>query len=384
MAKRRGFETEAIHLSKKFGERGALNVPIYQNSTFAQVEPGKWEDYTYTRTNNPTEEALRNALSVLEGGAYGIITSSGLAAINALCEMFDSGDHIVSTADVYGGTYRLFTEFVAKRGIEFSFVESKDITQVSGAVRENTKLIYVETPSNPLLEITDIPAIARIAKSQGALLAVDNTMATPYFQKPLELGADIVIHSLSKYISGHTNVIGGALIVKDDSYRDQIKFIRKATGANPAPFDCYLTLLGLKTLALRMRRHEENALRVAKYLVEQPRVVSVRYPGLSEHPQHELAKKQMSGFGGIVSFELDGDEKVAKKFIQDTELFTISISFGSVASFISYPAQMSHKDMPREERIKRGFSDSLVRLSLGIEDVNDLISALDGAFSKMR
>ncbi|MCB0328166.1 MAG: PLP-dependent transferase [Bdellovibrionales bacterium] len=383
MTKKRAFSTEAIHISKTFGEKGSLNVPIYQNSTFAQKTPGTWEEYTYTRTKNPTEEALRHALARLEGGEYSVAFSSGLAAINALLEYFNAGDHIISGADVYGGTYRLFAEFVRKRGIEIDFVETKELSKIERALKPNTKLIFTETPSNPLLEITDIKAVCKLAQQRGILVAVDNTMATPFFQRPLELGADIVVQSLSKYISGHTNVIGGAVIAKDKELLDRIQFIHKATGANPGPFDTYLTLLGLKTLPLRMERHQQNAFAVAEFLGAHPKVTKVLYPGLKEHPQHALASEQMSGFGGIVSFFIDGGEAEAKKLIEGIDLFTISISFGSVASFISYPAKMSHKDMPAAERISRGFTDSLVRVSVGTEAEEDILEALGNALNKL-
>lgn len=380
--KKRHLETEAIHFSERFGEKGAMNVPIYQNSTFKQKVPGTWEEYTYTRTNNPTEEALRKSIASLEGGTYGVIFGSGLAAINAVTELFTAGDHIVSMADIYGGSHRLFTQFVQKRGIEFTFIDTTDISSIQESLRPNTKLVYVETPSNPLLKITDLRALSKLTSGRGVLLAVDNTMATPYCQRPLELGADIVIHSTSKYLTGHTNVIGGAVVAKDKAMLDQLKFIHKATGGVPGPFDCYLTMLGLKTLAVRMRQHEQNALKIAEYLKSHKRIKKVYYPGLKDHPEHELAKQQMSGFGGILSFEMDGDEETAKKFIMSLELFSISISFGSVASLISYPAKMSHKDMPPDERRRRGFADTLIRISAGIEKDSDLIDDLDSALSK--
>lgn len=380
--KKRHLETEAIHFSERFGEKGAMNVPIYQNSTFKQKVPGTWEEYTYTRTNNPTEEALRKSIASLEGGTYGVIFGSGLAAINAVTELFTAGDHIVSMADIYGGSHRLFTQFVQKRGIEFTFIDTTDISSIQESLRPNTKLVYVETPSNPLLKITDLRALSKLTAERGVLLAVDNTMATPYCQRPLELGADIVIHSTSKYLTGHTNVIGGAVVAKDKAMLDQLKFIHKATGGVPGPFDCYLTMLGLKTLAVRMRQHEQNALKIAEYLRNHKRIKKVYYPGLKDHPEHELAKQQMSGFGGILSFEMDGDEETAKKFIMSLELFSISISFGSVASLISYPAKMSHKDMPPDERRRRGFADTLIRISAGIEKDSDLIDDLDVALSK--
>ncbi len=381
--KNKGFATRAIHYSEQFGEKGSLNVPIYQNSTFKQKIPGEWEEYTYTRTNNPTEEALRQAIAGLEGGQYGVIFGSGLAAIGAVTELFGQGDHIISTADIYGGTHRLFERFTQKKGIAFSYVNTKNLDEIKAALKPNTKLIYVETPSNPLLEITDLKALSEMAKAHGALLAVDNTMATPFCQQPLALRADIVIHSTSKYISGHTNVIGGAVVMNDAALFQELKFIHKAVGGAPGPFDCYLTMLGIKTLALRMQQHERNAQTIVEYLKTQQRITKIYYPGLPEHPQHALAKAQMSGFGGIVSFELDGDEAHAKNFLKHLELFGLAISFGSVTSLCSYPAKMSHKEMPREERLRRGFSDSLIRLSVGIENVTDLTADIDQALTKV-
>lgn len=381
--KKRSLETEAIHFSEKFGEKGAMNVPIYQNSTFKQKIPGTWEEYTYTRTNNPTEEALRRSIAGLENGSYSLIFSSGLAAINAVTELLAQGDHIIATADIYGGSHRLFTKFGQKRGIDFSYVDTTNVHSVKDSLKENTKLVYVETPSNPLLKITDISSLARLTKEKGLLLAVDNTMATPYFQRPLELGADLVVHSTSKYLSGHTNVIGGAVVSNNQELLEQLKFIHKALGATPGPFDCYLTMLGIKTLAVRMRQHELTAQKISEYLKAHKKIKKVHYPGLTEHPQHMLAKHQMEGFGGILSFEIDGDEETAQRFIENLELFSLTISFGSVASLIAYPAKMSHKDIPREERIQRGFPDSLIRLSVGIEKDTDLIQDIDNALSKV-
>jgi cystathionine beta-lyase/cystathionine gamma-synthase len=379
--KKKHLETEAVHFSEKFGEKGAMNVPIYQNSAFKQKIPGAWEEYTYTRTNNPTEEALRKSIAGLENGAYSVIFSSGLAAINAMTELLGNGDHMVSLDDIYGGTHRLFTQFVQKRGIEFTFVDSVELSSVKEAVKANTKLVYVETPSNPLLKITDLLALSQFTKEKGILLAVDNTIATPYFQRPLELGADLVVHSTSKYISGHTNVIGGAVVANDPELLNKLKFIHKATGGVPSPFDCYLTMLGIKTLALRMKQCTFNAQKIAEYLESHSKVKKVYYPGLTAHPQHLLAKNQMSGFGGMISFEVAGDEEAAKKFMEKLELFSLSISFGSVASLVSYPAKMSHKEMPRDERIRRGFTDSLIRLSIGIENHKDLLEDIENALS---
>ena len=380
--KKRRIETEAVHFSERFGEKGSMNVPIYQNSTYQQKSPGIWEEFTYARVNNPTEEALRKSIAGLENAAYAVIFGSGLAAIGAVMDLFSPGDHIVSSADIYGGTQRLFSRVIEKRGVEFSFVETSDIGEIERAIKPNTKLIYVETPSNPLLSITDLRAVSAIAKAKGILFAVDSSMATPIFQRPLDLGADMVIHSLSKYISGHTNVIGGAVAANDPELLEQIKFVHKATGAVPGPFDCFLTMLGIKTLPLRMKQHQENAQRLVSYLKEHPKVVKVYYPGLPEHPQHALAKSQMSGFGGILSFDLDGDIDTARRFIEALELFPIAVSFGSVTSIVSSPASMSHKEMPREERIRRGFADSLIRISAGIEHIDDLLEDVGQALAK--
>ena len=380
---KRDIETEMIHFSEQFGERGSMNVAIYQNSTFKQKIPGTWEEYTYTRTNNPTEEALRKSIAGLEHGIYAIMFSSGLAAINGVMELLAPGDHVISTADIYGGTHRLFSQFCTKRGIEFTYVPTTSLTAVSDAIRPATKFVYVETPSNPLLEITDLTSLGALTRTCGIRLVVDNTMATPYLQRPLDLGADIVIHSTSKYLSGHTNVIGGAVVAKELEVLDKLKFIHKATGGVPGPFDCYLTMLGIKTLAVRMKQHCTNAQKVAEFLNEHNKIRKVHYPGLTAHPQHALAKSQMSGFGGILSFEIDGDEDAAKRFLDSLTLFALTISFGSVASLVNYPAKMSHKEMPREERIQRGFGDSLIRMSIGIEKDTDIISDIEGALLKV-
>jgi cystathionine gamma-lyase len=377
--KKRAFETTAVHMGEIYGEKGSLNVPIYQNSTFAQKTPGTWESYTYTRTNNPTEEALRQTLATLEGGAYAIMFSSGLAAINGVLELLESGAHIISTADIYGGTHRLFTQFGQKRGLQFTYVDTSDVDAVTKAIQSDTALVYLESPSNPLLKISDISAISEVCRAHKILLAVDNTMATPYLQRPLALGADIVIHSTSKYISGHTNVIGGAVVANDTTILERLKFIHKATGGVPGPFDCYLTMLGIKTLALRMKQHEENATAIAHFLEKHPCVLAVHYPGLTSHQHHTRAAQQMSGFGGVLSFELVGDEETAARFIDALELFALTISFGSVTSLVNYPAKMSHKEMPRDERIQRGFTDTLIRLSVGIESKEDLLQDIEQA-----
>jgi len=380
--KNKSFETMATHFGEMFGEKGAMNVPIYQNSTFKQKKPGAWEEFTYTRTNNPTEEALRKSIGMLENATYSVIFSSGLAAINGMLELFGPGAHILSTADIYGGSNRLFKRLGPKRDIEFSYIDTSDLDTVKNALKPNTKLIYVETPSNPLLKITDIRALSALAKQRGILLAVDNSLATPYFQRPLDLGADLVVHSISKYISGHTNVIGGAVVARDEKILEELKFIHKAFGAVPGPFDCYLTMLGIKTLALRMKQHEANATRIAKHLQAHKRVKYVYYPGLADHPHHALARAQMTGFGGIVSFELDGTTEIAVKFLENLEFFGLAVSFGSVSSLVNCPAVMSHKEMVREERLQRGFTDTLIRMSIGIEKDDDLIEDIESAMRK--
>lgn len=379
---KRHIDTNLVHYAEKYGERGALNVPIYQNSTFKQKIPGEWEEYTYTRTNNPTEDALRKTIADLESGQFGVMFGSGLAAVNGVLELLQPGDHVVSMADIYGGSHRFFSQFAGKRGITFSYVDTSNVDEVRAAMKDSTRMVYLETPSNPLLKVSDLRALSSVSKERGALLVVDNTMATPYFQRPLELGADIVIHSTSKYLSGHTNVIGGAVVINDGDLHDKIKFIHKATGGVPGPFDCYLTMLGIKTLALRMRQHEESAIKIATFLESHRKVSKVHYPGLASHPQHALAKEQMSGFSGVLSFEIDGDESNAQRFLENLDLFSLTISFGSVASLVSYPAKMSHKEMPKEERIARGFVDSLIRLSIGVERDNDLIEAITYALEK--
>jgi len=372
-------ETKAIHLSKRLSDKGSLNVPIYQNSTFAQVTAGDWEEYTYSRTNNPTEDALRKVLAELENGSHAVMYSSGLAAIASVMELLNAGDHVISMADIYGGTFRFYGESGKRHGLEFSFINTTHLDEVKEAITPSTKMIFVETPSNPQLQITDLAALSKLAKEHDLLLVVDNTMATPVFQNPLDFGVDIVVHSTSKYISGHTNVIGGATVVNNEKLYDQLRHIRKATGASPGPFDCYLTLLGIKTLPLRMKQHQENAYAVAQFLEKVDGVSNVMYLGLKSHPQYDLMHKQMSGAGGIISFEINEESRI-DTFIKNLELFSLAVSFGSVASLIDFPAKMSHKDIPTQQRLSHGVSESMVRLSIGIENKDDLIADLEQAF----
>jgi len=375
-------ETEAVRFSKDHADKGSFNVPIYQNSTFEQFVPGQWEEFTYSRTNNPTEDALRKTIAALEQAQFGVIYSSGLAAIGGVMELLNLGDHVVSMADIYGGTFRYYGQIAEKRGVEFSFVNTTNIEDVEKAIKPSTRMIFVETPSNPQLQLTDLSALSELINGRDILLVVDNTMATPVFQNPLVLGADVVLHSTSKYISGHTNVVGGAIAVNSEELYNRLKFLRKSTGTNPGPFDCYLTMLGIKTLPLRMKQHQANAVAMAKYLEESDLADNVLYAGLQSHPQHELAKSQMSGFGGIVSFELL-DEKHIDAFVERLQLFSLAVSFGSVVSLIDCPAKMSHKDIPAQQRTEHGVSNSLVRLSLGIENAEDLIEDVEQALTNL-
>lgn len=369
--------TFAVHAMRPHAQDGAFNVGIVPNSTYVQQSAGEWETFTYGRTNGPTEMALRDVIAKLENAQSAICFSSGIAAISAIADLVAAGEKIVVMSDVYGGTHRFFSQFSSARGIEVTFIDTSrsELPEDSFA---NAKLIFVETPSNPRLLVTDLSKLATHAKAAGAILAVDNTMATPINQRPLELGADIVIHSTSKYLSGHTNVVGGAVAVNSQELGDRLHFIRKATGAVPSPFDCYLVMLGIKTLPLRMNQHHANASAVAQYLSAQSVVNAVHFLGAVDHPQAELIQKQMSGPSGIISFELDSAER-AKKFVNSLELFSPAVSFGSVASLVEHPKSMSHKDIPEGS----GAPEQLVRLSVGIEDIEDLIADLSQALAAL-
>jgi cystathionine gamma-lyase len=375
-------ETRAIHAGQEPDEAtGALMTPIYANSTYEQDTPGGHRGYEYSRTGNPTRTDLEANLAALEGGDYGRAFASGMGSINTVLNLLSAGDHVVASDDVYGGTHRLFTQVYEEYDLSFSFVDTTDPDAVRDAVRPETELLWVETPTNPLMRIVDIGAMAEVAEGADALLAVDNTFATPYLQRPLEHGADIVSHSLTKYLGGHSDVVGGALITDDEALDERLGFHQNAVGATPGPFDCFLVLRGTKTLPVRMERHCENARRLAAWLAEQPAVDRVYYPGLESHPQHELAARQMDDFGGMLSVELDATLSEASTVVSETDVFTLAESLGGVESLIEQPAAMTHAAIPPEEREAIGLSDGLVRISVGIEHVADLERDLEAAFA---
>jgi cystathionine beta-lyase len=355
-------------------------TPIFQTSTYVQDAPGVHKGFEYARTQNPTRNVLQNQLAALENGNYGICFASGLAATDAIVKLFQQGDHIISCNDLYGGTYRIFTKVYGKFGMDFSFVDMTDIANIENAITPKTKLIWIETPTNPMLNIVDIAAVCALAKKHNLLVCVDNTFASPYLQTPLDLGADMVIHSATKYLGGHSDVIHGAIVVKEKALADQLYFIQNASGAVPGPQDCFLILRGIKTLHIRVQRACENAEKIANYLKSNPKVGSVNYPGFKEHKGHEIAKKQMKLFGAMVSFSLKDDSlDAAHKVLSATKLFSLAESLGGVESLIGHPASMTHGSIPLEERKKTGVVDSLIRLSVGIEDADDLIEDLKAA-----
>lgn len=356
---------------------GAIMTPIYQTSTYVQAAPGDHKGYEYSRTHNPTRTALQDALAVIENGTHALCFGSGMAATDAAVKLLLPGDEVIVSDDLYGGTYRIFTKIFANYGIQFKFVPMQDAASVQQYVTSRTKMIWVETPTNPLLNIVDIAAVAKIAKAANALLVVDNTFASPYLQTPLDLGADIVLHSATKYLSGHSDVVLGALIVKDDQLHERLAFIQNSCGAVPGPQDCFLVLRGIKTLHLRMERHCENGAKIAQWLKTQDKVDKVLWCGFEEHPNHAIAAQQMRGFGGMISFTQKGDNVAdALKILKRTKLFSLAESLGGVESLIGHPATMTHASIPAEERAARGLSDSLIRLSVGVEDVDDLIEDL--------
>lgn len=377
------FNTKTIHGGQHHEKlTGAVMPPVFQTSTYVQSSPGKpIGDYEYSRAANPTRTALEDALASIENGARGLAFSSGLAATDCLLRMFKAGDEIIAMDDLYGGTYRLFTRLYKDSGIKFHFVDMNDLEKFQSLINENTKLVWVETPTNPLMKLADIAAIAQITKKQNILFAVDNTFATPYLQKPLDLGADIVMHSATKYLGGHSDVIAGALIIKDKVLGEELHFKQFATGATLGPMDSFLVLRGIKTLHLRVQRHCENGEKVAEYLNNHPLLERVYYPGLASHPFHEIAKKQMSGFGGMVSFTFkSGKKEDAIKFLENLKVFTLAESLGGVESLANHPALMTHASIPEDKRKEVGISDDLVRLSVGIEDIEDLLADLEQAF----
>jgi len=359
---------------------GAIMTPIYQTSTYVQAAPGKNKGYEYARSQNPTRKALEDALAIIENGKYGLAFSSGVAATDAVIKLLSPGDEVIAASDMYGGTYRLFTKIFEKFGIKFLYVDTTNIPEVEAAITAKTKLVWLETPTNPLMNITDIAAIAAITKPKKILLAVDNTFASPYLQNPLDLGADIVMHSSTKYLGGHSDVIQGALIMNDTTLREQLYFIQKSCGAVPGPMDCFLVLRGIKTLHVRMKQHCENGKIVANWLRNHPKIGKVYWPGFEDHPGYAIAKKQMRDFGGMLSFTLkDNSVENAMRLLSSTHLFSLAESLGGVESLINHPASMTHASIPREERIKNGLTDSLIRLSIGIEDAEDLIEDLKKA-----
>jgi len=378
-----GFSTRAVHAGQEPDRAsGAVVVPIYQTSTFAQEAVGKHRGYEYSRTGNPTRAALEQCIASLEGGAHGLAFASGMAAEAAIMQLLKPNDHTVAVDDLYGGTYRLFRRVLEPMGLSFSFVDGSDLEAVERALTERTRLLWVETPTNPLLKLVDIEAVSKLAHANGALVVVDNTFMSPYFQRPLSLGADIVVHSATKYLGGHSDVIGGTLVVNRDDLLERLAFLQNAVGGVPGPLDAWLVLRGLKTLAVRMREHDRNARLVAAFLSEHPKVARVFYPGLPSNPQRELALRQMSGFGGMISFEVKGGLEPARHVVERTQLFTLAESLGGVESLIELPAAMTHSSIPTETRRAHGVADGLVRLSVGIEDVADLISDLDQALAE--
>ncbi len=375
------FGTKVIHAGiKPDPVSGAVMTPIYQTSTYVQEAPGVHKGYEYARTQNPTRDALQNNLAALENGAAAICFSSGLSAMDAVIRLLNPGEEVISTNDLYGGSYRQLVKVHARYGIKSNFVDMTDAENVRAAISEDTKMIWVETPTNPMLNIVDIEAVCKIAKEKNILVCVDNTFASPYLQNPIDLGADIVLHSCTKYLGGHSDVVMGAVIVKEESMADHFLFIQNAVGAVPGPQDCFLMLRGIKTLHLRVQRACENAAKIADWLKEHPKVNRVNYPGYASHPGHEIAKRQMRGFGAMVSFDLKGDDyDVAKGIMTATHYFLLAESLGGVESLIGHPASMTHGSIPREERLKVGLTDSLIRLSVGVEDVEDLLGDLKKA-----
>ncbi|GAB1444856.1 MAG: cystathionine gamma-synthase [Cyclobacteriaceae bacterium] len=375
------FGTKAVHAGVEPDPlTGAVMTPIYQTSTYAQESPSKHKGYGYARGANPTRDALQKSIAALENGKFGLCFSSGMGATDAVIKLLNPGDEVITSKDLYGGSYRMFRHVFEKFGIKFHFIDLSNADNISTYINENTKLLWLETPSNPLMRITDIKACVALAKQHNVLVAVDNTFASPYLQNPLALGADIVMHSVTKYLSGHSDVIMGALVVNDQKLRDELFFILNSCGAVPGPNDCFLVLRGIKTLQLRMQRHCSNGKQIAEFLANHPKVGKVYWPGFPNHPNHEIAKQQMNDFGGMLSFTLKDDSlQKATQLMEAVKLFTLAESLGGVESLINHPASMTHASIPKEEREKNGLSDSLIRFSVGIEDIEDLIEDLTTA-----
>ena len=374
------FATKAIHAGQEPDpSTGAIIAPIFQTSTYVQAGLGEHKGFEYSRTQNPTRSALEECMAAIEDGRYGLAFASGMAAESAILSLLSAGEHMVSCDDLYGGSYRIFERVMRRYNVETTYVAAGNIAGYERAIRPNTKMIWLETPTNPLLRLIDIQAVAEIAHRHNLLLVVDNTFASPYFQQPLKLGADIVVHSTTKYLNGHSDIIGGALVLNNEEVYQAIKFYQNAGGGVPSPFDSWLTLRGIKTLAVRMRQHEENAIAVAKFLAEHPRVEKVYYPGLPGHPDYALAKRQMSGFGGMVSFQFKGVYADVDKVVRRFKIFALAESLGGVDSLVCHPASMTHGSIPKDIRESRGLTETLLRLSVGIEDVDDLLADLEQA-----
>ena len=379
------FNTKVIHAGlEPDSATGAIMTPIYQTSTYVQDTPGEHKGFEYSRTGNPTRAALESNLAALENAKYGLCFASGLAAIDAIIKLLKPGDEVVSTNDLYGGTYRIFTKVFENYGIKFHFIGMENAENIADYINDKTKLIWVETPTNPMLNVIDIKAVSVVAKSHGLMLAVDNTFATPYLQKPINLGADIVMHSVTKYLGGHSDVVMGALMLNNDALAEQLYFLQNSCGAVPGPMDAFLVLRGIKTLHIRMQRHCENGRSIADFLMQHPKVDKVYWPGFESHPNHHIARQQMSDFGGMMSFSLVGNRlEDAFKIVSSTHYFTLAESLGGVESLCGHPASMTHAAIPKEEREKTGLVDSLIRLSVGVEDIDDLINDLDNALKQI-
>jgi cystathionine gamma-lyase len=377
------FDTKVVRAAiKPDPTTGAIVPPLYQTATYVLPEVGRDLGFDYTRSANPTRQLLEENLAAIEGGKYGICFSSGMSAVDSCMKLLKSGDHVICSDDVYGGVSRHFDNILVRYGLEFTYVNTSEPEKVKAAIQPNTKMLWVETPTNPLLKVTDLEAMAKIAKENDLIYGVDSTFATPVFLRPLEFGADIVMHSTTKYISGHNQLIGGIVITNREDIYEEMKYVQKTIGAVPSPVDCWLTLLGVKTLHLRMAKHAENGQIVAEFLEADPKVAQVTYPGLSSHPQHEIAKEQMSGFSGMISFELTGGLQGGKTVMNSVKLCSLAESLGSVETMITHPATMTHADVPVEERHARGLTDGMVRISVGIEDPEDIVADLEQALAK--
>jgi len=375
------FETLTIHAGQQPDPTtGAIMTPIYQTSTYVQESPGKHKGFEYSRTHNPTRNAYEANLAALEKGKHGLAFASGVAATATVMHLFKSGDHVICSDDVYGGTNRLFNRVIANNGIQFSMVDLADLNRLRESIKPNTRLVWVETPTNPTLKIIDIAAVAKVCHEKKVLVAVDNTFMSPYFQKPITLGADIAMHSTTKFVNGHSDMVGGALIVNDDELNTKLRFLQNSIGAVQGPFDSWLAMRGLKTLAVRMKQHDLNAMAIARYLERHSDVQKVAYPGLESHPQHLIAKKQMSGFGGMITFWIKGGLSASRSFLEKVRIFSLAESLGGVESLIEHPAIMTHASVPPEQRKLLGIDDSMIRLSVGIEHVDDLLADLERAF----